>query len=117
MIPSTQLARSPRVFFFKDTATTEIYTLSLHDALPIFPRRQVPAVEPEVRLLLERWRWPGNVRELRNVAQYAAAMAGRTVRLGDLPASVRGPAPARPDVAIGTDLPIRTDLPYLESRR
>src|SRR3712207_5136284 len=25
-----------RVFFFNDTATTEIYTLSLHDALPIF---------------------------------------------------------------------------------
>ena len=24
------------VFFFNDTATTEIYTLSLHDALPIF---------------------------------------------------------------------------------
>src|SRR5438309_7155268 len=24
------------LFFFKDTATTEIYTLSLHDALPIF---------------------------------------------------------------------------------
>src|SRR5216684_5080769 len=31
-------------FFFNDTATTEIYTLSLHDALPItrtFPRRRV----------------------------------------------------------------------------
>src|SRR3712207_7637477 len=27
-------------FFFNDTATTEIYTLSLHDALPILP---VPA--------------------------------------------------------------------------
>src|SRR5947209_12958944 len=28
-------------FFFNDTATTEIYTLSLHDALPISsPRRQ-----------------------------------------------------------------------------
>src|SRR3712207_7975066 len=26
------------VFFFNDTATTEIYTLSLHDALPIFAR-------------------------------------------------------------------------------
>src|SRR3712207_6995698 len=26
----------PRVFFFNDTATTEIYTLSLHDALPIY---------------------------------------------------------------------------------
>src|SRR6266446_8857145 len=25
------------VFFFNDTATTEIYTLSLHDALPISP--------------------------------------------------------------------------------
>src|SRR3712207_7805557 len=27
------------VFFFNDTATTEIYTLSLHDALPILPIR------------------------------------------------------------------------------
>src|SRR2546430_5269278 len=26
-------------FFFNDTATTEIYTLSLHDALPIYPDR------------------------------------------------------------------------------
>src|SRR5476649_3004018 len=25
-------------FFFNDTATTEIYTLSLHDALPIYER-------------------------------------------------------------------------------
>src|SRR2546425_4262771 len=34
-------------FFFNDTATTEIYTLSLHDALPIFgaavPERAPPA--------------------------------------------------------------------------
>src|SRR5258708_29325125 len=29
------LSRNP-FFFFNDTATTEIYTLSLHDALPIF---------------------------------------------------------------------------------
>src|SRR3712207_8767256 len=28
-----------RFFFFNDTATTEIYTLSLHDALPILRRR------------------------------------------------------------------------------
>src|SRR2546429_7136823 len=30
------------LFFFNDTATTEIYTLSLHDALPIYsrPRRR-----------------------------------------------------------------------------
>src|SRR2546430_17157095 len=29
-------------FFFNDTATTEIYTLSLHDALPISIRRAGP---------------------------------------------------------------------------
>src|SRR3712207_8876567 len=28
---------SSGIFFFNDTATTEIYTLSLHDALPIWP--------------------------------------------------------------------------------
>src|SRR5438309_9446975 len=30
-------------FFFNDTATTEIYTLSLHDALPISDARASPA--------------------------------------------------------------------------
>src|SRR2546422_11216295 len=29
----------PLFFFFNDTATTEIYTLSLHDALPILRRQ------------------------------------------------------------------------------
>src|SRR2546422_2548204 len=33
-------------FFFNDTATTEIYTLSLHDALPILYRRR--ADEPQI---------------------------------------------------------------------
>src|SRR3989454_6697237 len=53
--------RRPRIrflFFFNDTATTEIYTLSLHDALPIClalasPRRRRP-----------RRRAPGRVRAL-----------------------------------------------------
>ena len=40
-------------FFFNDTATTEIYTLSLHDALPIFARPEV-----EIRRL------PGSVLKL-----------------------------------------------------
>src|SRR2546430_12380581 len=30
------------LFFFNDTATTEIYTLSLHDALPICCYRRCP---------------------------------------------------------------------------
>src|SRR3712207_1562025 len=37
------------IFFFNDAATTEIYTLSLHDALPIFVRTsQVPVIETGV---------------------------------------------------------------------
>src|SRR3712207_7981391 len=32
-------------FFFNDTATTEIYTLSLHDALPICRRRRCDSVK------------------------------------------------------------------------
>src|SRR5437868_9826205 len=35
------------IFFFNDTATTEIYTLSLHDALPI--SRQAPAQDHHLR--------------------------------------------------------------------
>src|SRR2546422_10053171 len=37
-------------FFFNDTATTEIYTLSLHDALPIFNCLTWPYDEPVGRL-------------------------------------------------------------------
>src|SRR2546422_3516297 len=60
-------------FFFNDTATTEIYTLSLHDALPISqvddPRRidgvivEAPAALPAVHAgehhALEKWRGGG----------------------------------------------------------
>src|SRR2546430_11120429 len=57
-------------FFFNDTATTEIYTLSLHDALPI-SKRQVPFVEygglrfleaAHVKDLLAVLRWADNPR-------------------------------------------------------
>src|SRR5436309_4322845 len=37
-------------FFFNDTATTEIYTLSLHDALPIFHSGGPVHHRPRVRL-------------------------------------------------------------------
>src|SRR5690349_23860097 len=35
MRPSPLMPKHPLRFFFNDPATTEIYTLSLHDALPI----------------------------------------------------------------------------------
>src|SRR5256885_17001633 len=34
-------------FFFNDTATTEIYTLSLHDALPISQEGCRPGLQPD----------------------------------------------------------------------
>src|SRR3712207_8023857 len=42
-----------RIWFFNDTATTEIYTLSLHDALPISrPARSSPSAR---RARAARW--------------------------------------------------------------
>src|SRR2546421_8434144 len=41
-------------FFFNDTATTEIYTLSLHDALPISACRRSCARRPAWRPLSQR---------------------------------------------------------------
>src|SRR5258708_12276656 len=51
-------------FFFNDTATTEIYTLSLHDALPISLRERM--ARPEAALAIatgdaaaREWAWKG----------------------------------------------------------
>src|SRR2546429_9424556 len=46
-------------FFFNDTATTEIYTLSLHDALPICRREPLRTVFPPPL----RFRWRAATRE------------------------------------------------------
>src|SRR5258705_4038639 len=71
-------------FFFNDTATTEIYTLSLHDALPILrkypqlshrisPSRRSPgfAIWPdfnvEVRPYRETWRSEEHTSELQSL--------------------------------------------------
>src|SRR5258707_10878656 len=46
-------------FFFNDTATTEIYTLSLHDALPICRQAPGPAATWPHHLPCWRLRGPG----------------------------------------------------------
>src|SRR3712207_7609586 len=51
LVCAATFSRKQSIFFFNDTATTEIYTLSLHDALPICPRMSVartPAVGRKV---------------------------------------------------------------------
>src|SRR6266550_8866390 len=58
-------------FFFTDTATTEIYTLSLHDALPIS--------RPERRLLASRRR---HLRAARNAGRRCLGRDPEPGRLG-----------------------------------
>src|SRR2546422_11751816 len=55
-------------FFFNDTATTEIYTLSLHDALPICRRPSLP-----VRLPRRPSRPAADQREIRSRARHHPA--------------------------------------------
>src|ERR1022692_602117 len=45
-------------FFFNDTATTEIYTLSLHDALPIYRRDKCPSSSKSSTIFghIDKWR-------------------------------------------------------------
>src|SRR3712207_9558228 len=70
------------LFFFNDTATTEIYTLSLHDALPICQRRCVrvqPADDDRqagCAAPAARGRPPGRRRRARERAQGRVAEAG-----------------------------------------
>src|SRR5688572_32494877 len=57
-------------FFFNDTATTEIYTLSLHDALPIFHGvlDQFPGSAPDhpLQILVRRERSEEHTSELQS---------------------------------------------------
>src|SRR5438445_13708261 len=68
-------------FFFNDTATTEIYTLSLHDALPIssgrvLARRRTRALQPDLPRH-HRLKWQLDIRS--NVAdqRYGPAFTHR----------------------------------------
>src|SRR6266700_8334422 len=49
------------LFCFTETATTEIYTLSLHDALPIYQREPETLRDPAFDLSLDRARVEGQI--------------------------------------------------------
>src|SRR5215203_4872001 len=51
--------KSLRIFFFHDTATTEIYPLSLHDALPISATQATTAAWARRRARSRPWRRAG----------------------------------------------------------
>src|SRR2546422_7158449 len=53
-------------FFFNDPATTEIYTLSLHDALPIYPE----AVKARIGYMPQRFSLYGDLSVMENLRLY-----------------------------------------------
>src|ERR1044071_245002 len=57
-------------FFFNDTATTEIYTLSLHDALPIYPARRAEAGALQGR-------WPGTLYRCHRSEEHTSELQSR----------------------------------------
>src|SRR5256885_8851960 len=64
---ANSLALTSLFFFFNDTATTEIYTLSLHDALPI------SGASGRLQALRIRTRAPLNDRETPSVGRFEDA--------------------------------------------
>src|SRR4051812_49810469 len=67
------------VFFFNHSAPTEIYTLSLHDALPIWPgrRRERLPVDGRHRVDLAQRRGQERLAELRQVSEAFLASTDR----------------------------------------
>src|SRR2546427_12187621 len=78
---TTQPPRSP-FFFFNDTATTEIYTLSLHDALPICADYRFVAgqLQRSRKLFATRGLNEDHNHELKNIFKSAATTASARPR-------------------------------------
>src|SRR2546422_11770518 len=79
-----------RFFFFNDTATTEIYTLSLHDALPIlahegvsevaFDEREEPLHIPDVPGLIQAELFADPLADLRRHVRVGRELTERIAR-------------------------------------
>jgi transcriptional regulator with AAA-type ATPase domain len=93
-------------FYVADTITVPPLRRRREDILALFSalaarsgagERRVPELAPDALRALLAHSWPGNVRQLSVVARQAVrAAAGRTVRLADLPAWLRGGHARRP---------------------
>src|SRR3712207_9494286 len=65
-------------FFFNDTATTEIYTLSLHDALPILARFTLAARTPGTFVSARSTRRTHEAQVMPSMARSASASPARS---------------------------------------
>src|SRR3712207_8482568 len=77
-------------FFFNDTATTEIYTLSLHDALPIFHAARPGRVQAGGgdRLQGHRRRGPAVPRLARRAGGFERSQDRKSTRLNSSHANI-----------------------------
>src|SRR3712207_6917696 len=81
-------------FFFNDTATTEIYTLSLHDALPIYqrhhrgPHQRGRQAGGEVRVAEDRVDRGRQVEAQRTVQQRVVLVDRKSTRLNSSHANI-----------------------------
>lgn len=65
---------------------------------------EIEGIHPEAMEVLLAHAWPGNIRELENVLERALVLAeGPLIEVGDLPESVRRPAPETPGIQADTD--------------
>src|SRR5256885_3607028 len=97
------------VFFFNDTATTEIYSLSLHDALPISrvlarpgeaARLQPPGAQPHARAVVDQHRSEEHTSELQSpcnlVCRLLLEKKKRETRSTSITLAGRRPGPGLP---------------------
>src|SRR3712207_8025851 len=85
--PTCRMPMSCYVFFFNDTATTEIYTLSLHDALPIWPDQaavcagvsvtSTPSRKVTPRMTLGNWFSPCSLRHVLRSEEHTSELQSR----------------------------------------
>src|SRR3712207_8783896 len=83
-------------FFFNDTATTEIYTLSLHDALPIYGRAPGDHADAGVRgeaarrvgVLIHEGERPRRRRHVRKLPDPEAEQDRKSTRLNSSHANI-----------------------------
>jgi DNA-binding NtrC family response regulator len=76
------------------------------------PNRELPAMDPEVQLILEKYAWPGNVRELENAIRHAMTFSKEQGRITKdvLPARIVAAVEQGEGGAVPSDDSLRSEV-------